>query len=140
MPLLSAGLWPHTHSSKDVSSFNSKVDSGEIHTRKNFNYQLFKGASIELTKNDTAEHTLKDIKEMSGVRVWPVRVIPRPDDEVIWTGTPKEPEHADLRRRQEGEEEKDDFSTHVQTQIDMLRAEGITGKGVKVAVIDTGVS
>lgn len=122
-----------------MSSFNSKIDSGEIHTRKNFNYQLFKGASIELRKNDTAGHTLKDLKDMAGVRVWPVRVIPRPNDEVVWTGTPNEPEHADMRRRQDGEL-NDDFSTHVQTQIDLLRAEGITGKGVKVAVIDTGVS
>ena len=78
---------------------------------------------------------------MPGVKVWPVTVIQRPNDEIVWTGTPKAPEHTDLRRRQEDaeEEEEDTFSTHVQTQIDLLRAEGVTGKGVKVAVIDTGV-
>lgn len=65
-------------------------------------------------------------------------MIPRPNDEIVWTGTPNEAEHADLRRRQ-GVDEKDVFSTHVQTQIDLLRAEGITGKGIKIAVIDTGV-
>lgn len=132
-------LRPDTYTLKDVSTFNSKIDSGEIHTRKKFDYQLFKGASIELKKNDTAESTLKELKDMAGVRLWPVRVIPRPNDEVVWTGTPNEPEHADLRRRQ-AVDPKDDFSTHVQTQIDLLRAEGITGKGIKVAVIDTGVS
>lgn len=76
---------------------------------------------------------------MPGVKVWPVTVIPRPNDEVVWTGTPKDPEHADMRKRQEAEG-KDVFSTHVQTQIDLLREEGITGKGIKIAVIDTGVS
>lgn len=34
----------------------------------------------------------------------------------------------------------DTFTPHVMTQVDMLRADGITGKGVKIAVIDTGVS
>lgn len=122
-----------------MSTFNSKIDSGEVYTRKNFNYQLFKGASIELNREDAAKTTLKDIKDMPGVKVWPVTVIPRPNDEVIWTGTPDPPEQADLRRRQEGLPE-DDFSTHIQTQIDLLREEGITGEGIKVAVIDTGVS
>lgn len=76
---------------------------------------------------------------MPGVKVWPVTVIPRPDDEVVWAGTPKAPKLASLRKRgDEGTE--DDFSTHVQTQVDLLRAEGLTGKGVKIAVIDTGVS
>ena len=120
-----------------MSTFNSKIDSGAVHTRKHFNYQLFKGASIELNGADSAVSTLKDIKDMAGVKVWPVTVIPRPNDEVVWTGTPNAPEHADLRRR---EEEVDEFSTHVQTQIDLLRAEGITGKGIKIAIIDTGVS
>lgn len=76
---------------------------------------------------------------MPGVKVWPVTVIPRPNDEVIWAGAPKEPEVASLRKREDDDTE-DDFSTHVQTQVDLLRAEGLTGKGVKIAVIDTGVS
>ncbi len=32
----------------------------------------------------------------------------------------------------------DSFAPHVMTQVDKLHAEGITGAGVKVAVLDTG--
>jgi hypothetical protein len=79
---------------------------------------------------------------MRGLRVWPVRVIPRPNDEVVWAGTPGEPERAAMRKRQGagGAGEESLFSTHVQTQIDRLRARGVTGKGIRIAVIDTGVS
>ena len=33
----------------------------------------------------------------------------------------------------------DTFSTHVMTGVDKLHAEGILGKGIKVAVLDTGI-
>ncbi|KAG8936970.1 hypothetical protein FRC02_009107 [Tulasnella sp. 418] len=33
----------------------------------------------------------------------------------------------------------DTFSTHVMTGVDKLHAEGLTGKGIKVAVLDTGI-
>jgi subtilisin family serine protease len=36
--------------------------------------------------------------------------------------------------------EADNLSVHIQTQVDKLRAEGYTGKGIKVLIIDTGVS
>ncbi|KAG5938400.1 hypothetical protein E4U59_003799 [Claviceps monticola] len=42
-----------------------------------------------------------------------------------------------LASRAEGE--LDTFSPHVMTQVDKLRAKGITGKGIKVAVVDTGI-
>ncbi|CCE32600.1 probable subtilisin-like serine protease [Claviceps purpurea 20.1] len=34
---------------------------------------------------------------------------------------------------------KDTFALHLMTQVDRLRAKGITGKGVKIAVIDSGI-
>lgn len=136
---VSADVSRHTYTRQDTSSFYGKIDRGEVHARKNFTYQLFRGASIDLSDKDAADDTLNDIKGMPGVKVWPVTVIPRPNDEVIWAGTPNAPELSSLRKR-EDEYTEDDFSTHVQTQVDMLRAEGLTGKGVKIAVVDTGAS
>lgn len=34
----------------------------------------------------------------------------------------------------------DTFSPHVMTQVDRLRSQGVVGEGIKVAVVDTGVS
>lgn len=34
----------------------------------------------------------------------------------------------------------DEFSPHVMTQVDRLRNQGVDGKGIKVAIVDTGVS
>lgn len=34
----------------------------------------------------------------------------------------------------------DTYSPHVMTQVDRLRNKGFVGKGIKVAVVDTGVS
>lgn len=79
------------------------------------------------------------------MRVYPVTLIPPPDDKIIWTGTPNPQTPALQKRQRKGGKdadapEKDVFSTHIQTQIDQLRAKGLTGKGLRVGVIDTGVS
>ena len=70
-------------------------------------------------------------------QIWPVRIFSVPKDEVVWTGnSPMEVANAGLQRRQEAG--NDTFSPHVMTQVDQLRAQGITGEGVRIAVIDTG--
>ncbi|SPO00592.1 related to subtilisin-like serine protease [Cephalotrichum gorgonifer] len=123
----------------DTAAFYSKVDRGEVHQRKKFDYQLFKGASIDLSSHSEPDHALKDIKDIPGVKVWPVTKIPAPNDKVVWTGIPNDLEQTELLKRQEGDPQQDVFSTHVQTQIDLLRAKGLTGKGIKIAVVDSGI-
>ncbi|KAK7754965.1 hypothetical protein SLS62_003049 [Diatrype stigma] len=41
--------------------------------------------------------------------------------------------------RDDDETAEDTFSPHVITQVDKLRAEGITGKGIRIAIVDSGV-
>ncbi|GKT44316.1 subtilisin-like protease 3 [Colletotrichum spaethianum] len=53
----------------------------------------------------------------------------------IWTGQPGH-DYGDLKKRQLV---KEFSSSLVQTQVDKLHRNGITGKGIKVAVIDTGI-
>lgn len=66
-----------------------------------------------------------------------------PAVEVHWTAdedaTVADPyESAAHKIRQEGV--ADTYSPHLMTQVNRLRDQGIVGRGVKVAVIDTGVS
>lgn len=74
--------------------------------------------------------------------MWPVRKVPMPDPKIEWVATPEDVEKASLGgssivSRAEGEE--DQYAPHVMTQVDKLRAEGVRGKGIKIAVVDTGV-
>lgn len=68
-------------------------------------------------------------------RVSPVRRYPVPHHIVHSTGGAVS---GTMAKRQEPG--KDRFSTHLMTQVNKFRDAGITGKGIKIAVIDTGVS
>ncbi|PPQ71285.1 hypothetical protein CVT24_012339 [Panaeolus cyanescens] len=87
---------------------------------------LFVGASLVL--ND-AEDAIA-IENTPGIKaIRPLRVFQRPilaKDHVI-TGL-DDPERPPTP-----------FSTHVMTGVDKLHAEGITGKGIKIGILDTGI-
>lgn len=104
-------------------------------------YSLFKGVSFKLDDLADEDQTVDDIVSLATVKsIWPVRRINVPIEKKITTGTSITPEEAAqaLRKRQDNGT-ADTFSTHIQTQVDQLRAAGYTGTGVKVGVIDTGV-
>jgi subtilisin family serine protease len=105
----------------------------------NLDYSLFKGTSFQLKNVTTADATAQQIADLSMVkRMWPVRIYSVPKDEVKWKGSDRNMAEAVLRKRQ-STTGNDTFSPHVMTQVDQLRAEGVTGEGIRVAVIDTGV-
>lgn len=105
-----------------------------------FDFKLFKGASIQFNDHERAEEIAAKMLELPAVKaMWPVRVYGIPEPRIDWQGTPGQ-EYATMKKRSTSETVKDTFSPHVMTQVDKLREEGYTGKGVKVAVIDSGVS
>lgn len=100
-------------------------------------YSLFKGVSIQFKDIPTAEEQASKLSSLSSVKqVWPNRVYYLPKDEVVWTGTAGGPDFIQNVKRQNG---NDTFTPHVMTQVDKLRAKGVTGDGIKIGVIDTGV-
>lgn len=107
-----------------------------------YDYKLFKGASIQFDDVDHAEDLAVMMTKMPAVRrSWPVKMISLPTPEIHWQGTPGKDYSAVQRRDLDGRDAKNDtFSPHTMTQVDKLRAEGATGKGIKVALIDSGVS
>ncbi|KAH7162210.1 peptidase S8/S53 domain-containing protein [Dactylonectria estremocensis] len=108
-------------------------------TRMEFDFALFKGISIQFNDHERAEELALQMLEMPAVRsMWPVKVYGIPEPRIDWQGTPGR-EYATLKKRSAYETAKDVFSPHVMTQVDKLRGEGYTGKGVKLAVIDSGV-
>ncbi|CAK7209754.1 hypothetical protein SBRCBS47491_000548 [Sporothrix bragantina] len=109
--------------------------------KMDLNFKLFRGASIQFhAANETsASDATEQLAALPAVkRMWPVRQYHIPEHTRHWAGD-------DTSLEKEGNSEtarraaEDTFSTHVMTQVDQLRAKGITGKGVRVAVVDTGV-
>ncbi len=100
-------------------------------------HSLFKGVSIQFKDLASAEEQAGKLSALSSVKqVWPNKVYYPPKDEVVWTGTSGGQEFIQKVKRQNG---NDTFTPHVMTQVDKLQAEGVTGKGIKIGVIDTGV-
>ncbi|KAI1805595.1 subtilisin-like protein [Daldinia bambusicola] len=122
--------------SQDSAEFFSRV-SAKAQTRMNLDYKLFKGVSIQFHDLETAEEEVVRLKSLSSVKqVWPNRVYSLPKDEVVWTGRSGGVDYIKNVKRQLG---NDTFTPHVMTQVDKLRAKGVTGIGVKIGIIDTGV-
>ncbi|KAJ4268870.1 hypothetical protein NW762_002941 [Fusarium torreyae] len=124
----------------DCADFFAKA-STEGTTRMRYNYKLFKGASIQLTDVDNADDIADKMAMLPGIKQkWPVKVYSLPKPEVHWTGSPGM-EYTAVQKRgfEERDVVNDTFSPHVMTQVDKLRAEGATGKGLKVALVDSGV-
>lgn len=106
--------------------------------KMDLNFKLFRGASIQFhapNETSTADATAQ-LQALPAVkRMWPVRQYRIPEHTRHWVSDlAVDPSDETARRAVD-----DTLSTHIMTQVDQLRAKGITGKGVRVAVVDTGV-
>ncbi|KIO28454.1 hypothetical protein M407DRAFT_22349, partial [Tulasnella calospora MUT 4182] len=91
--------------------------------RKQFSGDIFSGASVQVS----SPSDLVELASVSNVvAIYPVYLRWAPK----WTSSPA-PDPSNLPA--------DVMSSHVMSGIDKLQAQGYTGKGIKVAVIDSGV-
>ncbi|TEA18299.1 Minor extracellular protease vpr [Colletotrichum sidae] len=126
-----------------------RADGLDVDARMDLNYRFFKGVSFQVKDSSAAHHDVslfrRQLSESSTrVRnVWPVKTIKLHLPPVNEEPTTTEPEEPSTRaKRQDGapsNSTKDTFSPHLMTQVDKLREQGITGKGVRVAIVDSGV-
>ncbi|KAG6106098.1 hypothetical protein E4U31_001031 [Claviceps sp. LM219 group G6] len=123
---------------QDVSAFERSM-AGDGKTRMKLEFELFNGLSFQLHDLKTAKQKVAKYAAMPAVKaVHPVIVYDMPNPKIEWIAPNGSTfEQSGLASRAEGG--PDTFSTHVMTQVDKLRAKGITGKGVRVAVVDTGI-
>jgi subtilisin family serine protease len=99
-------------------------------------FQLFKGASIQFKDVANAAERAGQVAALPAVKnLWPVHMYSTPEHTVHSVGAPGA---AAYQKRADAA--NDTFTPHVMTQVNKLRAEGINGKGIKIAVVDTGVS
>ncbi|KAH7313735.1 subtilase [Stachybotrys elegans] len=115
--------------------------------RMRLDFGLFKGASIQLEDGDNAEAAMAQIARLPSVKnVWPVRTMSRPEPAKRHNTTARDfttrqhfgSDSTPSRRRQVNEPGSG-YSPHVMTQVDKVHTEGITGRDITIAVIDTGI-
>lgn len=105
--------------------------------RKSFDHELFKGVSMQLDEVEDSDETARQLSNSAAVRrMWPVTLHSKPDTTVHWTGN----ETNSFDSRVPANHTGSPYTPHVMTQVDKLQAKGYTGKGVSLAIIDTGVS
>ncbi|KAL2020021.1 hypothetical protein VTK56DRAFT_8924 [Thermocarpiscus australiensis] len=118
---------------QDSAAFVRQL-GGKASLRKDLRFKLFKGASIQFEDTEDADKLAAKVAQMPTVkRVYPVRRYPVPQHTVHSTGNAVEEV---IAKRQEAS--NDTFTPHLMTQVNKFRDAGITGKGIKIAVIDTG--
>ena len=108
-------------------------------------YELFRGVSIQLNDVNTAEEKAAKLAALPAVKdIWPIRIIPRPNPTTQWVATDGVSALSKLNQGSGSLNSRgapgEAISIHKMCQIDKLREKGITGRGVKIAVVDTGVS
>ncbi|KAG5932180.1 hypothetical protein E4U59_007689, partial [Claviceps monticola] len=122
----------------DVSTFEQSM-AGDGKTRMKLKFELFNGLSFQLHDLKTDKEKVAKYAAMPAVKaVHPVIVYDMPNPKIQWIA-PKGStfEHSGFAPRADGG--TDTISPHVMTQVDKLRAKGVTGKGIKVAVVDSGI-
>ncbi|UNI19341.1 hypothetical protein JDV02_005530 [Purpureocillium takamizusanense] len=142
--ILPGGFIVEFEPNKDINAAAAAVEK-EGKTRMKLDFELFKGVSVQLHDPKRADEKVAKLAALPAVKaVYPLRLYPMPNPRVEWVGKDPEKHFADVKRRaaNAGNDTVGDDSTyapHVMTQVDKLRKEGYTGKGVTIAVIDTGV-
>lgn len=114
----------------------------DLQHRMDLSFRFFKGVSFQVkpsnsSSGQTDSEVIAQIKERTEVNsIWPVRSSKLDMPESQSPSVPGSSESQHVKRQNQAD---DTFSPHILTQIDKLHAEGVTGKGVLVAIIDSGI-
>ncbi|KAF3343963.1 hypothetical protein VD0002_g1668 [Verticillium dahliae] len=123
-----------------------RADGLEVKPSMDLKFRLFNGVSFRVESPDAvgADALTAQIAAKGAVKaLWPVRGIrfpkfnpPSARPHKLPASTPQQQKH---QRRGLGDGDGDAFTPHLMTQVDKLRAEGFTGKGLHIGIVDTGV-
>lgn len=128
----------------DSSAFYDELrsDGLVIDHRMDFKYQLFKGASFNIGTSANYDHKSAAAKVLEKAQVksiWPVRTVKFPNAELVSVGRNTSGTTSSTSGTKKRKEDLNSFSPHVMTQVDRARAAGLTGKGIRIGIVDTGV-
>ncbi|KAJ6446583.1 minor extracellular protease vpr [Purpureocillium lavendulum] len=124
----------------DVSALHEDI-AGHGTVRMHLDYKLFRGVSVQLHDRQNANAKAMEIAAAAAPavkNVWPILVYKLTGgDDIQVINSPGGGQVHLLTN--DTRDDDDVWSPHKMTQVDKLHAEGITGKGIKIAVIDSGI-
>ncbi|KYK56818.1 subtilisin-like serine protease PR1C [Drechmeria coniospora] len=138
--VLPGGIIIELNDGHDLDAFVDDISKiGKV--RIKFDCEIYKGVSVELYDIAAAAATTAKITAGAAVKaVSQIRQIAAAKPSVEWTGNKKTKKgSSELRKRGNATSTADTYSPHVMTQIDKLRAKGLTGKDIRIAIIDSGI-
>jgi subtilisin family serine protease len=108
----------------------------QVEPRMDLSFRFFKGVSFQVKSSSSNSSSWDFLRQMQATpqiqNIWPARITRRSDEDSVAV-----PAQQKRVKRQTTSDRT--FSPHVMTQVDRLHAEGVTGKGFRVAVIDSGI-
>ncbi|KAF4455288.1 subtilisin-like serine protease pr1c [Fusarium albosuccineum] len=90
------------------------------------------------TDDETGEIASQIAARPEVKNIWPVKIVNMPMPSPIIAGK-NATAFASSSSRRRRDAETDSYTPHVMTQVDKLKAEGYTGKGIRIAIVDSGV-
>ncbi|CAA9966729.1 peptidase [Pyrenophora teres f. maculata] len=132
---------PLSHIVEFEHGANREAIISDVRTKikREFNYELFQGVTLQFADKAHEKAQLARLSSLSSVKnIWSNKIVPPSDSRVTWAAPPgsAEVESSQATKRASKNEM---YSPHVMTQIDKLHAKNITGKGVKIAIVDSGI-
>ncbi|KAI1637102.1 peptidase S8/S53 domain-containing protein [Biscogniauxia mediterranea] len=131
------------HGAEDFYKTLASEDGVEVDHRMDLSSTLFKGASFKvkgLGDNEQQLFLSKLRDKLLVKNAWPVRIVKLGMPQTATTGQVKTqvpPSTTTVLKRQLAG--NDTFSPHTMTQVDKLRAKGVTGTGFRIAIVDSGI-
>lgn len=111
--------------------------------RLDLSSELFQGVSIQLNDVNSAEEKAAKLKALPAIKkIWPVVTVPAPDPKIEWVATDGVDvlAHNNKDNTISSRDVADPLSSAQRMcQIEKIREKGYVGRGIKIAVVDTGV-
>jgi hypothetical protein len=132
----------HDHESFYISLL---ADGADVSPRMNMSFIFFNGSSFSIKGPMGHASVASKISAMPSVKkIWPMRLYPAPTTHEARTrGNGSSFLNARLgnipKSGDDAPSHNHSYSPHSMTQVDRLHAKGYTGKGARIAIIDTGV-
>lgn len=108
--------------------------------RLELSHDLFNGASFVIDSAHNNQSTIDTIQSFSIVKsIWPIQLYTRPAANLTVVKDSSIFSPAALKAIQKRGVGEDTYPVHVMGGVDKLRAEGYSGEGLHIAIVDTGV-